>query len=189
MMKTKSKMLGDRAKIVANYGLRTIGNQEPYFSVTGTLYDERGRDYMGGCIHEEIAEHMPELSDLIELHLCSRDGVPMHAEENGFYWLTGAIKGVVGCADHFGARYHPGNSTSVPKSPGECVDILAQHLRIPRAAAVCIVDNVCNEARRYDMPRQAEVARESFKRHVDALRNAWKASADAAVAKHGLEAS
>lgn len=188
MMKTKVKMLGARAKIVVEYGLRRIGKQEPYFSVTGITYLESGREDMCGCIHEDIAKHMPELSDLIDLHLCSRDGVPMHAEANGFYWLTGAVRDVVGCADHFGEHYHPGNATSVPKSPDQCIDILARHLRIPRVTAACFVGNICEEARSYDMPRQAEVARESFKRHVDALRNAWAASADAAVAKYELEA-
>lgn len=37
-----------------------------------------------GCIHDDIAEHFPELAPLIKWHLCSTDG-PMHYVANTVY--------------------------------------------------------------------------------------------------------
>jgi hypothetical protein len=75
------------------------GNGHNTFSVTGTLYSERGsrRDgtcrmidgtilyfESGGCIHDEIAKRIPELAPLLKWHLCSTDG-PMHYIANTVY--------------------------------------------------------------------------------------------------------
>lgn len=38
----------------------------------------------GGCLHEEIAEHFPELAKYIKWHLCSTDG-PLHYVSNTVY--------------------------------------------------------------------------------------------------------
>jgi hypothetical protein len=59
------------------------------FSITGTIDEfERGRwrDYMGGCIHEEIEKHFPELAKYIKWHLCNSDG-PMYYFENTLYHI------------------------------------------------------------------------------------------------------
>jgi len=56
------------------------GNGHNSFAITGTIdRKENGRwvDDCGGCIHEEIAKHFPELAPLIKWHLTSSDG-PMH---------------------------------------------------------------------------------------------------------------
>lgn len=65
----------------------SCGNGHNTFAITGSIF--RGiprRDSYGilrtepvscGCIHEEIAEHFPELRHLIKWHLCSTDG-PLH---------------------------------------------------------------------------------------------------------------
>ncbi len=53
------------------------------------------RECMGGCIHDEIAKHFPELFPLIKWHLCSTDG-PMHYEANTIYHA--------GDRDHHGLR-------------------------------------------------------------------------------------
>lgn len=39
----------------------------------------------GGCIHDEVAKHFPELAHLIKWHLSSTDG-PMHYVANTVYW-------------------------------------------------------------------------------------------------------
>lgn len=61
------------------------------FAITGDSYwvrkNGRRTFVWGGCIHDEIAEYFPHLSTFIKLHLCDNVGVPMHAVENGFYYL------------------------------------------------------------------------------------------------------
>lgn len=42
---------------------------------------------MGGCCHDEVAKHFPELAPLIKWHLCSSDG-PMHYLANTVYHAT-----------------------------------------------------------------------------------------------------
>ena len=76
-------------KVVAK--LYVLGdNQFPYFSITGSIIkqDKRFRDpyLMGGCIHDEILKHFPQLAPLVKVHLSGPDGVPMHAEANARYW-------------------------------------------------------------------------------------------------------
>lgn len=53
------------------------------FAITGDIRGPRGYE-CGGCIHEEIAKHFPELAPLIKWHLCSSDG-PMHYVANTVY--------------------------------------------------------------------------------------------------------
>jgi len=58
------------------------GNGHNTFSITA---DIRGRGIdMGGCLHDEIREHFPELAHLIRWHLVSTDG-PMHYIANTTY--------------------------------------------------------------------------------------------------------
>lgn len=40
-------------------------------------------DYLGGCCHDEVAKHFPELAKFISLHLCNHYGAPMYPVENG----------------------------------------------------------------------------------------------------------
>lgn len=60
-------------------------------SVTGTTHRRqrrRWREDSGGCIHDEIAEHFPELAPLIKWHLCSQEKGPMHYVANAQYWAS-----------------------------------------------------------------------------------------------------
>jgi hypothetical protein len=63
------------------------GNAKPYFSITASGKDH-GSEF-GGCCHDEILKHWPDLQPLVDLHLSDIDGIPMHALENGFYHLGG----------------------------------------------------------------------------------------------------
>ena len=66
------------------------GNSNAYFGIGGDVFRlaKNGRKVweMGGCIHEEIIKHFPELQPLVDIHLADEDGVPMHAYENAAYW-------------------------------------------------------------------------------------------------------
>ena len=76
---------GKRYKIIANVRYDDeCGKGHNTFAITGQI-NEVGGFERGGCIHEEIGEHFPELAQLIEWHSCSSDG-PMHYVENSMYW-------------------------------------------------------------------------------------------------------
>lgn len=70
--------------------LYRIGEQRPYFSVTGEIgtyaQHRNGNVQACGCLHEEILRAWPELAPIVALHLSDEDGVPMHALENARYW-------------------------------------------------------------------------------------------------------
>lgn len=59
------------------------------WSVTADIRqkDQQGTyvEYMGGCCHDEVAKHFPELAKFISLHLCNHYGAPMYPVENGIY--------------------------------------------------------------------------------------------------------
>jgi len=64
------------------------GNSSAYFSLTGTIEEQRygiWGDHRGGCLHEEISKHFPELIPYIRWHLTGWDG-PMHYAANAAYW-------------------------------------------------------------------------------------------------------
>jgi hypothetical protein len=58
-------------------------NGHETFAVTADIRED-GREYAGGCCHDEIAKHFPEWAPLIKWHLCSTDG-PMHYLANTTY--------------------------------------------------------------------------------------------------------
>jgi len=59
------------------------GNGHNTFSITGDITRD-GRDWSGGCIHDDIIKYMPELEPLIKWHLCDSDQ-PMHYTANPMY--------------------------------------------------------------------------------------------------------
>ncbi len=59
------------------------GNGHNTFSITADIR-ENGREYAGGCCHEEIAKRIPELAPFIKWHLTRTDG-PMHYVVNTVY--------------------------------------------------------------------------------------------------------
>lgn len=64
------------------------GNGHNTFSITGSIYKKGCRTdsafLTGGCIHDEIQKHFPDLSEAINYHLTSTDG-PMHYVANALY--------------------------------------------------------------------------------------------------------
>lgn len=124
----------DGERIYACGGLHYIkGNSDAYFSLTLHARDR------GGCCHDEILAARPELAPLAALHLSDSEGAPMHASENGFYWLAGYAGGL-------GERFHGGNG-SVPKTPDECLSIWAERMRLPIDEARNIADRLISAGR------------------------------------------
>lgn len=64
------------------------GNGHNTFSITAEIHEKCSngmwREYSGGCLHDEVANHFPELAPLIKWHLCSTDG-PLHYVSNTLY--------------------------------------------------------------------------------------------------------
>jgi hypothetical protein len=70
--------------ITASLGYRSKGQPNDYFENDGIKY----RYEAGGCLHDEILKKFPKMVDLVNLHLCTRDGLPSSAAvENGLFYL------------------------------------------------------------------------------------------------------
>lgn len=155
-------------------GLHRIGDQRPYFSLTYTQHRRGFRDqcYAGGAGHETIARYFGDrFADLAALHLSDIDGVPMHAEANGWYQLAGAMGGA-------GERYHAGNATYGDTSPDACLAAFARHCRISIPEAEMIRLHVSGYTTPYDREKWGEI--------MEMLRPRWKAEAKAAIERHHL---
>lgn len=65
------------------------GNGHNSFAITAEIDRKTGNgrweEDSGGCCHEEVAKHFPQLAPLLKWHLTSSDG-PMHYVANGLYW-------------------------------------------------------------------------------------------------------
>ena len=81
---------GNVCKICAKLSLDDdCNNMHADFSITADVY-ERAKNgrwvwVAGGCQHDLISKHFPELKRFIPLHLCSHDGSPMYPVENGSF--------------------------------------------------------------------------------------------------------
>lgn len=85
-VKKFTKLVGNE-KIIVNVRYDDeCGNGHNTFSITADIY-ENGRFSAGGCMHEEIAKHFPELEPLIKWHLCSSDG-PLHYVANTLWHIS-----------------------------------------------------------------------------------------------------
>jgi hypothetical protein len=163
----------DNVFMRVNFGLHYIrGNRAPSYSVTVDGY-RNGREEFGGCCHDIVLQHVPELADLVALHLSDIDGAPMYAEANGFYWLAGIVD--------VGEKYH-GGSGSGAKTAMDCARIAADHFRITQREAIALAGEV-NKAYR---AKGKEAARLVCKKFTDAQRPRWKAEALAAVKRWQL---
>lgn len=100
------------------------GHQD--FSITATYWElgkaRNERNIMGGgCCHDEILKHRPDLQIFVNLHLCDFTGCPMYAVENGFYHLTNGFNNTKPNEANFKAEF-----CSYYRITAEQFDILAQ---------------------------------------------------------------
>ena len=165
-------------------GLRYIrGNHAPYFSLTYTQHRKGFPDqcYSGGAGHERIAELFGDrFADLAALHLSDIDGVPMHAETNGWYQMAGALGGA-------GERYHAGNAETYGRPRDPLADF-ARHCRISMDEAEAIRYECAGVAEPVapGRPHNWESARATMAAHLRGMRPRWKAEAEACIARHSL---
>jgi len=71
----------------AEFSDEGTGPENRYFSFTGDMVEISQRGILSGscAIGDKIAAVYPPFQILDDLHLCSLEGKPMHALENGFY--------------------------------------------------------------------------------------------------------
>ena len=150
-------------------GLRYIrGNSAPYFSLTAG-----SEEYGYGMLHDLILEHCPELAPLADLHISDINGVPMHAVENGWYWLKGA-------AGDQGSFFS--ESINPEEEPEKCMQMLAKHLRISNAEAQKLIQETTRSVKRVG----SITAKQEFARYIERLKPHWKAEADEAIERFNL---
>lgn len=179
------------------YGLEYLeGNADSYFTVTA-WFDGYDRDHhkqeFGGACHEEILAVRPSLKPFVALHLADSNGVPMHAEANGWYWLAGAMGGL--CEQYHGGtadvqHWKPnGDFDRYGKStPAECLAIFAKHLRLTLEEAeqikITIAKVIAHQhPESVGYSKSCAKARKVFAAIVESLKPRWKAEADAAIAQ------
>jgi len=181
--KQESKIVNGHLLIV-EYGLNKIGDQKPYFMVTGELYHGRVKTRepeMCGCIHEEILKAFPSMTDIVALHLSDIDGIPMHAAANGYYWLAGTVPGGLG------QEYHGGNGSN-GRTPVECFNILKEHLRISDDETRTIRYDVLKAiATTPGIKGGLAAGKSRFGEFVESLKPRWKSEADVVIKKYGLK--
>ncbi len=93
----------------------------------------------------------------MDLHLSDLNGVPMHAEENGFYWLAKAA-GIP-------QKYAPDQSEL------DCFAFFMGHARLEGKAAHKILKQV----------KFANNPREKWNEICESMKPRWKAEAEAAI--------
>ena len=168
--------------------LPTIHSTHDFLKITidtskGFSITARTKDSFG-CLHDEILKARPDLKPFVDLHLSDLEGVPMHAVENGFYWLAGAAG--------FPMAYGPDQSSE------ECFEILCGHLRVFDREASEILGKVVNayidgkakiatsevvtEKCEQEKNKQGIFdAKNVFKKEVDKLLPRWKKEAQKAL--------
>ena len=174
MIKTKKINQQNGNKLVIDYGLRN----DQYFSITGLIYDYnvKGPDkcILGGCIHDEILKECPEFSDLVNLHLSDKEGQPMHAIDNGFYYYQ--------MSRGFAAHYK-----TVEGDKERLEKVLMEHLRTSEqetAEILRVLDKAMNCG---DKKFGERMAKKFFEEYIiRELRPRWQIEATAAIKKYDL---
>ena len=120
---TNNNKINMRIKIRLNDECKN-GHQD--FSITATYWEvgkvRNDRNMIaGGCCHDEILKHRPDLQIFVNLHLCDFTGCPMYAVGNGFYHLTNGFNNTKPNEANFKAEF-----CSYYRITAEQFDILAQ---------------------------------------------------------------
>ena len=196
---------GDRFhhKLVVRAGLHLFrGNERPYFSLTcwESACHNENLECSGGASHGKILARWPELADISALHLADDDGVPMYAEDNGWYWLVGYYGGL-------NEQYHAGNSTkqhwknadgtratdsTAPgvefdgyrePTPDECLAVFADHVRLSFDDAKALAERIAKDftiGELRNLSRSKDPNAVNLRRDInDTLGMLWKAECDA----------
>jgi len=149
--------------------LTKIGKQLPYFSITAEVWE--GFTMTGfGCMHDEILAAHPEYADLVALHLSDINGVPMHAIENGWYWLVSSVPGAMG------EKWFSESELSL--------DHFCNHCRISTGDGLTIAMLVNNV---YTFTKSREAAKATWVAICESMKPRWKKEADAAIVKYQLK--
>lgn len=148
--------------------LSKIGNQLPYFSITAEEREDR-KLVACGPMHEEILLEHPELADMVALHLSDINGVPMHAVENGWYWLSSSLGGL-------GEKYSHANRD-------EAFDFFCKHCRISREVGINIQLDVVGWHQLTETP---DVAKAEWVEICESMKPRWKKEAESAIEKYQL---
>lgn len=150
---------------MVTFGLQYLdGNADSYWTVTA-FYKGKGQEF-GGCCHDEILANNPDLAPLVALHLSGSNGIPIHAEANGWYWLSGALGGL-------DEKYHGGNSEPL-RSSYECLKIFADHVRISISDAQALADHI------KQLWKDKNNARQAFKTWIAEQLPRWQSESDKA---------
>jgi len=155
----------------------------PYFSITADL-KYKGGGSCCGCMHKDVLKVAPEFKPFVDLHLSNLDGIPMHAEENGFYWLAKAA----GIPQEYG-----------PDQDEEtCFTYLYEHLRtgydetklIVEATKaiysegkkkIAIPEEVSQKCREMQEAQGVFDAKAFFKKTIEGMKERWKGEAESAI--------
>jgi hypothetical protein len=157
------------------------GNGKNSFSVTATIYED-GKDVAGGCCHEEVVKHLPELAHLIRWHLFDPFG-PMHYVSNTVY--------------HAGDRDHRGLKIGEKKQlkAGGKTPVWVRVVRNPQGEEV---PDLFKWTDSEEKPAEEKltiqwepkwIVGEGKKRELDAARNtaAWPEATDAELTSENLK--
>ena len=153
--------------------LTKIGNQLPYFSITAEERTSTGKVTAFGCMHEEILAAHPEYADFVALHLSDINGVPMHAVENGWYWLVSSIPGAM-------------QEKWFSEEQEQSVDFFCKHCRIGFGDSLTIAMLVNNV---YTFTESREAAKATWVGICESMKPRWKEEADAVIKKYNLKVS
>lgn len=87
LYRTPRKQLDSGEWIEATFGLRVLGDQDPYMTVTASVFQHEWNKHgvAGGCMHAVVLEAFPKLRKCVAWHLAT-DGRPMHYPANPLYF-------------------------------------------------------------------------------------------------------
>lgn len=156
-MNTTKELSASNPRYVPNLKA-TVRTTDGYFSVTGSI-----GNHTFGCVHKEILQEFPTLKPLVKLHLSTLDGVPMHAEANGWHWLAKAA-GIV-------EPYQPKESEQI------CFKYFCEHCRISSVEGAKIVDQIAEKNKQTNKRE----ARELWQQIMEDMRPRWNAEAEAGL--------
>lgn len=138
------------------------------FSIMADIYEKgHGNEWRvagGGCCHDHILSVRPALAPFVALHLNDKDGTPIYAAANAFYWFAGFNGGL-------GQKHHDGSGRD-GKNLDECRRIFANHVRATPEQVSAIVQA---NPRTQD---ELQAVLEDF-----GFPEQWKREADAAIAQ------